>query len=105
MLDSSTQSSTEDYNGWPNRETWAMSLYLNNEYNIYREFQRLLKTFESNDRLAADALEAWITQDIEYVLTPDRNDGSDWVRSMINDMLGGCFRIDWHELVRANREE
>lgn len=33
------------YNGWSNRETWVMNLWLTNEECLYNELQRLLKLF------------------------------------------------------------
>ena len=33
----------EDYNGWCNRDTWLVMLWLNNDYNNYQRMQRIIE--------------------------------------------------------------
>lgn len=33
----------EDYNGWSNRDTWLVALWLNNDYNNYMGVKNLIK--------------------------------------------------------------
>lgn len=93
----------EDYNGWRNRETWACDVHLTNDYDAYQGLQHLLKVM-GTDRLAAEQLELWVNEEVEAVLR-HREDGADWVRDMITDILAGLFRVDWAEIIRANTEE
>lgn len=48
--------SNTGYNGWTNRSTWNVSLWLNNEEPLYQEFMDILKHY-GNDREAATAIE------------------------------------------------
>lgn len=39
----------EKYNGWTNRDTWLVMLWLNNDYNNYlilKEYYRVYKSFD-----------------------------------------------------------
>lgn len=41
-----------DYNGYPNRATWNVSLWLNNDEPIYREMQTVVKRANNVEELA-----------------------------------------------------
>ena len=56
---------TEKYNGWENRETWVVALWVNNEQDLYNECRAIVKR---NDRFKA--------------------------RDMIEDMLEGLYQAD-----------
>ena len=32
----------QEYNGWPNRETWAVGLHLDNDYGLYQHRRGLV---------------------------------------------------------------
>lgn len=84
----------EGYNGWCNRETWNVSLWLNNEEPLYRELVRILEE-NSDDAKAADAIKEYVEE--------------------LRDMNGGKFgdlsenrsfeKVDYMEIARDNREE
>lgn len=89
----------EDYNGWANRETWACDVHLTNDFDAYQGLRHLLKVM-GTDRLATEQLELWVLEEVEAVLK-HRNDGSDWVRDMITDILAGLWRVDWAAIIEA----
>lgn len=85
------------YNGWSNRETWLVSLWLNNDESLYSQ---LLAAVELNESASIKA--EWLAERVQEQLDWYLEDqaASLWV-----DMLRGSFyRVDWVEIVRANLE-
>ena len=62
----------ETYNGWKNRETWIVSLWLQNDEKLYRTAQEV------------EDIESWV----RYELAP--------TTGMIADLtLSAICRVDW----------
>lgn len=56
------------YNGWTNRETWAASLWLNNDEGAYRLAMEAVGRWDSRDETAAELtsiLDAYMTDDVD----------------------------------------
>ncbi len=83
------------YNGWTNRETWMVNLWLTDEQHSYEVLQRIIKSFETvNER--AQQLENTVRDDAAC-----RGGQS----SVWSDLLGiGLGRVNWCEIVESNRE-
>lgn len=92
---------SERYNGWTNRETWALYLWLSNEeptYNWMRDLaRRYLPEEESElgvqeeDKIK-DVIEDWYNDLLEM--------GGDNARNIASD-IGSLWRVDWEEITRA----
>ncbi|MEX2171054.1 MAG: hypothetical protein WD851_17175 [Pirellulales bacterium] len=57
MTSSSRAASQVGYNGWPNYETWAMSLWLDNEESRYRHWRSVaeqMRAFATDSRYLWD---------------------------------------------------
>lgn len=83
---------TETYNGWTNRETWLVNLWLTNDeatYNDVREGLTELNGFEAQEWLEG------------YV-----DDMHDNVTGMIADLLNTALsRVNWPEIVISLKAE
>jgi hypothetical protein len=89
---------TDTYNDWTNRETWAVYLYITNEQGLYSEYVDLINR-NTDIREFARELEDWFTATI-WDLLEDR--GTDYtVRNMILD-IGSMWRVNWRELAEAD---
>ena len=109
----------QEYNGWPNRETWAVGLHLDNDYGLYEYRCGLVDVMVAShaDWVAedpvsragaravfrvADAGESWVRDEFEYVFFPERgvpgstepNQVADVWRMMASD-VGSLWRVDW----------
>ena len=95
----------EEYNGWTNRETWALNLHITNDQGLdemARERVAGLDTFR-----AAEALREWVENDLlalssyeeEYGTPPNRE-----LLMMAQD-VGSVWRVDWIEIAKAFEEE
>ena len=71
-----------DYNGYPNRATWNVSLWMNNEEWIYRDKERMVRRSLSVKDLATE-LEEFCREIWPSGVTPD------------HDRLSEC---DWESL-------
>ena len=86
----------EEYNGWTNRETWAVALHLDNEentHNIVNEYvKHALKECESPVMCLEESLENFIDElwDDGTQLTRDR-------ALMFRD-IGSIYRVNWREI-------
>ena len=87
-----TQTVATDYNGWCNRETWVVNLWLTNDECYYEELQAIIKNFDSEEQ--AEELEQYV----HWIIDVDE-------ASMTTDLLSTSLgRVDWHEIARSNQE-
>ena len=86
-----TQTLTAEYNGWTNRETWVVNLWLTNDECYYEELRSIIKNFDSDEQ--AEELERyvyWIIDVDEASVTTD----------LLSTSLG---RVNWYEIAESNR--
>lgn len=78
----------ESYQGYSNRETWAVCLWLDNDEGMYQETRN-----KSAKRLK---------EEIEYILEEFKE--QEWCKSMRED-IGSLWRVDWHEVEENCKDE
>lgn len=83
----------DTYQGWTNRETWCVHLWLTNEVALYAgtiAAARAVDTFhpENVENYTRDALDEW-------------SEASDWTLDLLNCALA---RVNWREVSDALRE-
>ena len=89
---------TDDtFNGWANRETWLVNLWLNNEESTYHDACQIARTHP-------DASDLWLGETIESEIV-DPLCGRDNATGFTLDVLNTfCARVDWREIGAAFRE-
>ena len=88
-----TQTVSTEYNGWSNRETWIVNMWLTNDECYYDELCNILKRFETVDEQAEE-----LEQYVRFISSADDNIGM--TGDLLNTSLG---RIDWYEIASANQ--
>jgi len=79
--------STDTYQGWANRETWATALHLSNDEGLYLEATDLAAQDYDYSHQRADAFEQWVeTLHSEY--------GHSALAMMFGE-IGSLWRVDW----------
>ena len=91
----------EKYNGFTNRETWAVKLYIDNDQYFYSYYVDLLNRSSDAYDLARD-LEDWWTVMIQDLL--DCNNIRSAERNMIMD-IGSLWRVNWLEIAQQDYTE
>ena len=92
----------EKYNGWTNRETWLVNLWLSNEEASYFELrervaERKASDMETDDRILGEIVEEYV----EEMLFGDKSPAG-----LATDLLRGALSdVDWEEIGRAFAEE
>ena len=84
---------TTEYNGWSNRETWIVNLWMTGDQGYYEQLCEIISSHDNLDD-QAEALEDWIR--FEY----DGEYSSIWA-DLINNSLA---EVDWYEIVEKNQE-
>ena len=108
----------EEYNGWKNRETWALSLYINNDQglqemateavtNAFNESTKMVTELEDYDAVAAicagrDVLQEWTESLFTNEGYKDNFGESmpDSLRQIAED-IGSLWRIDYYEVAEG----
>lgn len=98
----------DEYNGWPNRETWALQLHLENDQSLYTMAQeRVTGALERYPHDAEDpsyaAMQAGeAVKELWNELT-DPDEGlmsAESILSMVRD-VGSEYRVDWDKIGQA----
>lgn len=86
-----TQTIATEYNGWTNRETWTVNLWLTNDDYYYDELCDIIKDFDHYDQPYE------IQQYVHWII--DIADAT-----MTSDLLETCLRrVNWQEIAENNR--
>jgi hypothetical protein len=96
----------EEYNGWSNRETWAMKLHLDNDQalNDYAwEYARQWEEAREEKSVyeLGETLKNWIEEDL---LTLENIAGNRDLWLMLTD-IGSLYRVNWQEIAQTYAEE
>jgi phage-related baseplate assembly protein len=101
---------TEQYNGWANRETWALNLWLSNDeglYNMTRErVADAIESLEVEDdeerkRYAARAASEAVRDLTEELFDPSEElMSAENIITILSD-IGSLYRVDWDEIGAA----
>lgn len=87
------QDNKKTYNGWTNRETWLVSLWLNNDRNSYSIFSEALELNESNFVKAE-----WLDNHLRDEMYDLNLDASLW-----SDLLATALtKVNWLEVIENN---
>lgn len=86
-----TQTVATVYNGWTNRETWMVNLWLTNDECYYEELCSIIKNFEASEQPEE------IEQYVHWIVNIDD-------ASMTSDLLSTLLaRVNWYEIAESNR--
>ena len=97
MTSVALESQTEaiGYNGWTNRETWLVNLWLSNDMESY-DFLQDIRKKDCEAWEKVEELEAHFQDQLEDMYE---------VSSFWSDILGTALdRVDWYRVIEANME-
>ena len=103
----------EDYNGWQNRETWAVMLHLDNDQNLQQDYMQLYKMVKSEDLTSdvltpdqkliynfSDQLKEWVSDIVNPNYWQEHGiDMPEWAIYM-NEDVGSLWRVYWDQIAR-----
>jgi hypothetical protein len=96
----------DEYNGWTNRETWAVKLHRDNDEALNDYAWEYARHWEeaSEERSTYDLgqdLKNWIEEDL---LTLENIAGNRGLWLMLTD-IGSLYRVNWLEIAQTYAEE
>jgi hypothetical protein len=113
-----THETIETYNGWTNRETWAVSLHLNNDEGLYYDTARILEASFLEDvdgstregwisgvSSAVESLSEWVEEILSFGYWEEQGGTMPRGIQLMKDDVGSLWRVNWREIVEAELEE
>jgi hypothetical protein len=104
-------SDSEQYEGWTNRETWAVALHINNDQGWQASVHEAIKPYEDaeGDVVSYDAWAAGeiIRENVEETLNllwqgrDNAREYDETVFSTVREDIGSLWRVNWTELGAA----
>lgn len=96
--------SDDTYQGYQNRETWAVSLHLANDQGIYNQVTELAGESDDSTDLA-DRIESLVTDLVNprYWRHDVGSDMPDYAITMMQD-IGSLWRVEWQEVAEGYAE-
>ena len=98
---------SENYNGWKNRETWAVKLHLDNDQGLYDEYHEIFKQICKEHKLGtrrwryADALQEWVGDMLSAFYWKEcGGEMPEWAIYMQDD-VGSLWRVNWDEIAHS----
>jgi hypothetical protein len=95
---------SEEYQGWSNRETWAVKLHWDNnegDYNYFMDEARRFQRRGKESYVFADFLKESAEEIKEAVLSGNATEEA----KMFIDDVGSLWRVDWNEIAEAYYED
>ena len=86
----------EEYNGWKNRETWAMNLWLTNDEYICNELMPRWERESENKYDCGRRIEEWVEEESEDYF------GSTNHKTFLRE-VGSMWRVEWGDIADSNR--
>lgn len=90
--------SNDTYQGWTNRETWCVALWLNNEQGLHEGARSACNTDGEMLQEAAQSLEDYVNEVIEE----DTDVGGKMILDLVNCALARC---DFRAIAETFRED
>ena len=98
--------SNETYEGWTNRETWAVALHINNDQGWQEDVHEALRaklaevdpddlTDSGRKYMAGDVIRENVEQALTFLV--GSSDGEDFASAVRNE-IGSLWRVNWTEL-------
>lgn len=99
MTQTQTTNPVDEYNGWANRATWNISLWIDNDENLYRAASNAVDKIRSRDTLAETVTPAWAKAfaTVEFESCFGKPETPDGIRTNDPD-------IDWSQIADMIKE-
>ena len=98
----------EEYNGWTNRETWALALWLDNDEGLRALTEDMISDaiFAANEGGEVHQVAQALQEMTEELLTAsgyEFSHGSEITRELIEvaEDIGSLYRVDYAEIARG----
>jgi hypothetical protein len=93
----------ENYNGWSNRETWALNLHLNNTETLQNDLISIVKDDKLKDYEKEDELKDWVEEMVYNFIEGEEFCYKEEIKLLIQD-VGSFWRINWREIINSNKD-